>query len=557
VPWKNIILLGLIGFIKCEADADAEAGPSGGPRPSYGVPQQTILLDNSVNFQVGPLASETALMECTANFFEMILLQRMKMAYGCETHYRPDGVDQSCAASECSKIVSYGGSGRQKCSLLGGTTRNKYPDELECLLQESSTACGYGPYGATVGRDRNTKKCVCQLLDYEINSYIEKAKTQCPQGVASMLCIPTLVQSIASCSFPGVTNPVECVERRLSNGAIKGASVPGCYLHSCNYLQHLFNVQLPKCVCESSSAKKEWKRREWFVFENQARPTSDVKRYEPIAARDMTLKPTATQVTLTDRAFTDFPDPQACNRFIRCFNNGPCFNSTDGGYCPQGEHFHVNEANPAENGCYPASQVDCQTVPITTDSLGVVPVCFVGNEDFSDVYEAGDTNNVGELEGIRVSVDDDGFVGAVQFRYAGVWVTRHGTNKDGVSPAQEYIFSPSEHVSQVAGSTIEFGTIGQQVAKVDFTVVDRNTGQLRVLSYGNIPRGVPATPWAQTYPPNADPKTSCPVKYFCGSKTRNKVQVLTVHWHECRYSSNAATKVFTNYVRNIRNKREL
>merc|ERR1719348_964434 len=240
------------------------------------------------------------------------------MAFKNSHPRRKQPVTASCRASQCSQLLSSGGAARTTCGFsVLAEARQKYPDEIECLMEQTTVACGFGVYGVSVGGDRNTKKCACQVLDQQIDALMEEAQRVCPRDMVSMLCIPTMLQAITACSWPSITDTVECVERRLGNGAIKGASVPGCYLHSCNYLQHVFGHQLPMCVCEEATSHKEWRMREWFVFENQKQDTHDVQRYEMEATRDISLMAAPGQIVLNDAKYTDFSDPQTCTRFIR------------------------------------------------------------------------------------------------------------------------------------------------------------------------------------------------------------------------------------------------
>ena len=234
----------------------------------------------------------------------------------------------------------------------------------------------------------------------------------------------------------------------MDRGAALGASIPLCYIQMCHTIEELFGVELKGCGCDGVENKRKINPREWYRFSGHDNTGTDIQLPLPTSARDVThswthpdmdrslsrlvnkdrirqpiRSPYAQYIHFRSSFFTDYADPQACNRFIRCFNNGPCFNGTDGGGCPSGMHFQVNDGgdnvnddinddndlqavpdNPRLAGCYPAEQTDCGNVPVTRDSLGTVPVCFVDNEDFSDMVES-----VGRIPAaIKTYVDGEG-----------------------------------------------------------------------------------------------------------------------------------------------------
>ena len=77
---------------------------------------------------------------------------------------RKEEMTSSCSQSECFKQMSANGTARTRCAFsVLSETRQKYPDEVECIMEEVCVPCGFGVYGISVGGDRNTKKCACQV----------------------------------------------------------------------------------------------------------------------------------------------------------------------------------------------------------------------------------------------------------------------------------------------------------------------------------------------------------------------------------------------------------
>lgn len=325
----------------------------------------------------------------------------------------------------------------------------------------------------------------------------------------------------------------------------RGVSIPLCYIQMCHALEFMFNKNLTNCRCEGRVSKRVIGQREWYRHpsHNNTGNGDDLQLLLPLSSRDVTYSlPHADQ--LSTHFFTDHADPQSCGRFIRCFNNGPCFNGTDGGYCPPGEHFKAFPGNVEKNGCYPASEVNCGNIPVTKDSLGLVPVCFGGNEDFSDVVES-----VGRIPAaIRAYVGTDGTLQGLGFGYhdrndpgqKSVWSPVHGA-----SAGNETIrtLQLNEEIRAVYGETINSGSKDQQVAKVRFDIFNKLTGAfVESTQYGEVPADKKADKktlsWTMAYPDAAlqDSSLGCAIRFICGSKTKDKIQVLTIHFSECVYS---------------------
>ena len=449
-------------------------------------------------------------------------------------------ITDTCLASSCGRLMKEpkkGGKIWEKCG-KDGETRERFPDQAECIVEETYTACGLGVYGASLAGDRNNElRCPCQIIQYGLDTLIELAKNdnKCQEWLPKMLCIPNMIHAISLCSYPGNYDVIACVVRRMQTheGSSNGVSIPICYIHSCHALQLLFKVQMPNCICHGKFDKREFQTLEWFSFKNQETDFKQLERYEIIAARDVSLKPMPEQKFVKDRVYTDFPDPQTCTRFMRCFENGPCFNGTDGGSCGSGEHFKVNITNPEENACYPREQVDCQNVPHTEDSPGYVPICFADNQDFSDIVTAEDNGNI---TAFHIGVDEKDYVNSIRFKYQTKWATRWGSSN--VSTKVTHV-GDDEYITAVSGQTVDINTETQRVASMTIEMMDIKTGKTRSETFGSVAFGVSATSWKLSYPEDAKADNGCPMKYVCGGKTNeNYIQVLTIHFVECLYSSN-------------------
>jgi len=487
--------------------------------------------------------------KCGNIFWELVTLARIKQAYECPKTKEKVTVSEACRAGTCSRLLKQGGSAWTKCKKTGDQWG--YQDQVECIVEETLMACGYGMYGAALAGDMNCDlRCPCQLLEAQIERLLEKAKNdkECECWVPKMLCIPNMMSAISICSFPrhdpdpygARYNLTKCIMRTMKTRVIHdGVSVPVCYIHLCHALQKMYGITMPNCECDGKYTKRNFQGREFFAFENQD-PNIHVKlqRYEACAARDVTVHPMPKMKFLQSQVYTDFADPQACNRFQRCWENGPCFNGTDGGYCGKDEHFKVNVENPKENGCYPRAQVDCLDVPLTLDSLGHVPFCFENNKDFSDIWEQKNTTlSLGRVTAFHFGVDGNNYVDSLQFQYEGRWSWWWGAPER--SRKRVITLGPNEYIKVISGKTIDIDTVSQRVAEVTIEMLDMDSKSTRSETFGFVPQEVDHECWEMSYPKDANAYNGCPLKFVCGSLLPGKyIQVLTTHWYECCFSTN-------------------
>jgi len=489
---------------------------------------------------------------CAEVFWKLVKLARVKQAYECPKRKENVVVTDACKTGTCGKLLGQGGEAWRECARsetgYGGLPED-YQDPVECIVEKTLMSCGYGMYGAALAGDKGSHlSCPCQLIEAQIKMLIEKAMgiEECHWWVPKMLCIPNMMSAISICSFPrrGQSFDVEeCIMRTMKTQIVHdGVSVPVCYIHLCHALKDLYNIEMPNCECGGKYSKRNFELREWFAFTNQDPVIPEKLHRNPntCAARDVSMYPMPGMKFLPGQIYTDFADPQACNRFQRCYTNGPCFNGTDGGYCGFDEHFKVNVENPEENACYPRSLVDCREVPLTKDSAGVTPFCFEGNKDFSDIWQQAKQDNNGPITAFYFGVDEDNYVESVRFQFANNWGVLWGApNVPGKTRGRTVTLGPKEYVKVVSGKTINIDTENQRVVEVTIETLDMDSKSTRSETFGFVPAAVDSTSWSMSYPPGANAYNGCPLKFSCGSLIPGKfIQVLTTHWYECCYSTN-------------------
>jgi len=491
---------------------------------------------------------------CEEIFQEMLIQQRMMQAYRCPRmdrlyHFDPQ-IENECLNSTCGQTLMsvdfYKKCNNDHAHCVKSKTVGKCNnDRAHCVESKMAVNCStWGVYGAVLGDEReNNASCVCQLLQHQSSERLKHAKLACPQFLPKLICIPNMVTAISLCSWPG-TEPkdiIKCIADKMDIGKERGSSIPLCYIQMCHALEDMFGEELEHCShCEGRENKRTISQREWYRFPGHDNTGDDLQLVLPLSSRDVTYSKTHPDL-LQSHFFTDYADPQACNRFIRCFNNGPCFNGTDGGSCPPGEHFQAFPKNPIKNGCYAASKTDCGNAPVTRDSLGSPPVCFAGNEDFSDMVESVRRDPVA----IRTYVGHDGTLQGLGFGYhdrdrsgnRSIWGPVHGASSGNETIK---ILKFREEIRAVHGETIKANTDEQQVVLVRFDIFNTETGQsVESVQYGEAPATEKnITNWTLAYPDEArdDSRIGCPLRFICGSKTRETLQVLTVHFEECVYT---------------------